>query len=121
MTPSEKLSKPKPQPGRAGTYRHERYLQEQLRRGAAMAPDRAITPEHVRDVILKDLDPSHGCEGPWTVEFVRKARDNWLFKATTSLAPWPLAVKVYCSAMPRALTGRQHTALQRYHAAMASR
>lgn len=128
MTPSEKVRKPKPQasagrqaPGRAGTYRHERYLQEQLRRGAAMAPERAVTAEHVRDVILKDLERSQGRDEAWTVEFVRKARDSWLFRANTPLTPWPLAVKVYCSAMPQGLPGRQLTALQRYHAAMASR
>ena len=125
MTPSEKFRKPKPRPGagqpasgRAGTYRHERYLQEQLRRGAAMAPDRAITPEHVRDVILKELDRSMGGDAPWTVEFMRKARDSWLFRASAPPAPWPLAIKVYCNAMPQGLPGRQHAALEHYHAAM---
>jgi hypothetical protein len=86
-----------------------------------MAPERAISPEHVRDVILKDLDRNQGRDEAWDVEFARKTRDSWLFKAVARQAPWPLAVKVYCSAMPRALPARQHMALQRYHAAMASR
>ena len=123
MASQEDVHKPKPvpAPGRPETNRHERYVQQQLRRGAAMAPERAATPEYVRDVILKDIDRSHGPDADWTVEFLHKARDSWLFRASGPPAPWPLAVKVYCSAMPQTLPARQLTALQRYHAAMASK
>jgi hypothetical protein len=86
-----------------------------------MAADRAVSVEHVRDVILMDLDRRTGRDGPWEVEFVRKSRESWLFKGHTPQAPWPLAIKVYCTAMPEALPARQIEALRRYHAAMASR
>ena len=86
-----------------------------------MAADRAVTPEHVRDVILADHDRRNRQNGNWTVTPIGKARESWLFKAHTPLAPWPLAVKVFSSAMPVALPARQHTALRHYHAAMAGR
>ena len=125
MTPSEDVRElpsgaTQPAPEGPGTYRHERHLQGQLRRGAAMAPDRAVALEHVRDVILKDLDRRTGQSGGWEVGFVRRARDSWLFKASTARAPWPLAVKVYCEAAPKGLPARQLAALKHYHGAMAS-
>jgi hypothetical protein len=86
-----------------------------------MAADRAVTPEHVRDVILVDLDRRTGQTGNWNVTLIGEARESWLFKAHTPLAPWPLAVKVFSTAMPAGLPARQHAALRHYHAAMAGR
>ena len=83
-----------------------------------MAPERAVSAQHVRDVILKDLDRRSGREGPWEVEFISRARESWLFKARSPQAPWPLAVKVYCTAVPKTLATRQTKVLQHYHAAM---
>jgi hypothetical protein len=126
MTPSENMRKTppsavQPAPDRAGTYRHERYLQGQDRRIAAMAPDRAVSAEHVRDVILRDLPQRAGRDWDWTVSVVTTARESWLFKAVSPQAPWPLAVKVYCTATPDALPGRQLRVLRQYHDAMAGR
>jgi hypothetical protein len=126
MIPSENMRKTppgavQPAPDRPGTYPHERYLQEQHRRIAAMAPDRAVNAEHVRDVILKDLTPRAGRDWDWNVSFVATARESWLFKAQSPQAPWPLAVKVYCTAMPEALPARQLRALRQYRDAMAGR
>lgn len=83
-----------------------------------MAPERAVGADHVRDVILKDLDRRSGRSGPWEVEFVSRARESWLFKARSPNAPWPLAVKVYCTAVPKTLPMRQIKALQHYHSAI---
>lgn len=83
-----------------------------------MAPERAVSAQHVRDVILKDLDRRAGRDGAWEVEFVSRGRESWLFKARSPQAPWPLAVKVYCTAVPKTLPMRQITALQHYHSAM---
>jgi hypothetical protein len=124
MTPSENKRKTppgavQPTPDRPGTYRRERYLQGQHRRIAAMAPDRAVSAEHVRDVILRDLAPLAGRDWDWKVSVVTTARESWLFKAASPQAPWPLAVKVYCTATPDALPARQLRVLGQYHDAMA--
>ena len=126
MTPSENMRKAppsaeQPAPDRPGTYRHERYLQGQDRRIAAMAPDRAVSAEHVRDVILRDLAPQAGRDWDWDVSVVTTARESWLFKAASPQAPWPLAIKVYCTAMPDALPARQLQVIRQYHDAMAGR
>lgn len=86
-----------------------------------MAPDLAVTPEHVRDVILQDLDRRTGEPGTWDVEFARKARDSWLFRAQSPLSPTALAVKVYSTATPPDVAARQMRALQHYHDGMADR
>lgn len=110
-----------PAPDPPGTYPHERYLQEQHRRIAAMAPDRAVSAEHVRDVILRDLAPRAGQDWDWNVKFVTTARESWLFKAASPQAPWPLAVKVYCTAVPDALPRRQMRVMRQYRDSMAGR
>ncbi|HUE45167.1 MAG TPA: hypothetical protein VMO81_02840 [Aestuariivirgaceae bacterium] len=86
-----------------------------------MAPDRAVSTEHVRDVILRDLPPQAGRDWDWEVSVVTTARESWLFKAASPQAPWPLAVKVYCTASPDALPARQLRVLRQYHDAMAGR
>lgn len=86
-----------------------------------MAPDQAVSPAHVRDVILADLDRRTGRPGNWQIdgEAIR-ARESWVFKARTPLAPWPLAVKVYCTAVGTELSAHQLKLLRRFHEAMAS-
>jgi hypothetical protein len=86
-----------------------------------MGPDRAVSAEHVRDVILRDLPPRAGRDWDWNVSFVATARESWLFKAASPQAPWPLAVKVYCTAVPDALPARQLQVLRQYHDSMAGR
>lgn len=108
-------------PGAIAKAFHARFMQEQVQLAAAMAEDEVVSADHVRAVILKTLDRCAHRNGAWQVEPVRRVREGWLFKAFTPLAPWPLAIKVYCSAMPVHLADRQHQALTRYHAGMASR
>jgi hypothetical protein len=86
-----------------------------------MAPDRAVSAEHVRDVILRDLPPRAGRDWDWTVSVVTTARESWLFKAVSPQAPWPLAVKVYCTATPDTLPARQMGVLRQYRDSMAGR
>src|SRR5918995_1564264 len=109
-----------PAPGRAGTYKYDKLLQARSRRAKAMAPDQAMSPAHVRDVILADLDAQTGSRGEWQIEGEAiRARESWVFKARTPLAPWPLAVKVYCTAVGAELSMHQLQLLWRFHEAMA--
>lgn len=98
----------------------ERYLKQEVSRAAAMAPEHAVTAEHVRDTILRGFNRRTGQKTEWHVERVCKGRESWLFKAGSPLAPNPLAIKVYCTAVKPRLVQRQLSALQRYHAGMAS-
>jgi hypothetical protein len=53
------------------------------------------------------------------VTFLARARESWLYRAQSPQAPGPLAVKVYCTAMPDTLPARQLRVLRQYHDAMA--
>jgi hypothetical protein len=118
--PEASLAAEAPAAGRAGTYRYEKLLQARLRRAKAMAPDRAVSPAHVRDVILADLDRQTGKPGDWEIDGAAiRARESWVFKARTPLAPWPLAVKVYCDAVGVELSSQQLDLLRRFHEKMA--
>lgn len=90
-----------------------------------MADDRAVSAGHVREVILADLDRRNGQNagaGTWRVgDRVIKGRDSWVFRAESAHAPFPLALKVYCSAVEPEVPVRQHEMLRRFHDAMADR
>jgi Ser/Thr protein kinase RdoA (MazF antagonist) len=81
-----------------------------------------LSAAHVRDVILGDLDRRTGTPGNWEIEGPI-ASGNWcrVFKAATPLAQWPLAVKVYDSAMRESAIADQAELLQHYRAHMASK
>lgn len=99
----------------------ERYLEQEDSRVAAMSPEHAVTVEHVRDDILRVFNRRTGWKKPWRVEPVAQGRESWLFKAESPLAPSPMAIKVYCTAVKPGVAKQQLSLLQRYHAAMASR
>lgn len=102
--------------------RYLRQLEARQRRERAMATLPPPTAEHVRDVVLRDLDVRTGRRGDWRLEGpVAHGRDSWVFKATTASSPGPLAVKVYLNDMPAEGIARQDANLRRYHAAMAGR
>lgn len=85
-----------------------------------MAAGKAISAVEVSEIILPDLDRRSGILGAWTVEPLPvKGRDSWVFKAHTPLAPWPLAVKVYCAAVAPVEITVQGDHLRKYHEAMA--
>jgi len=110
-------------PGAAGKEINwrERYLEREDSRVAAMSPEKAVTAEHVRDHILRIFNRRTGQKTQWHVEPVGQGRESWLFKAESPLAPCPMAIKVYCTAVKPALVNHQLSLLQRYHAGMASR
>lgn len=122
MTPSKKLAAAAPAGAPAGTYRYKGHLQAENRRRRAMADEPAVSARYVRDVILPDLAREDGQAAPWSVEDrAIKGRDSWIFKAHTPRAPFPLAIKVYCTAVAPEETVRQTSLLGRYHDAMANR
>ena len=86
-----------------------------------MAPEHAITAEHVRDNLLRAFNRRTRQQTQWHVEPVGQGRESWLFKAESPLAPSPMAIKVYCTAVKPALVKHQLSLLQRYHAVMANR
>lgn len=105
-----------------GKERYERFLQADIRRSRAMAAEKAVSAAEVSGTILADLDRCSGEPGFWTVEPVPvRGRDSWVFKAHTPLAPWPLAVKVYCAAVTPDEIVVQGDHLRKYHEAMAAR
>jgi hypothetical protein len=106
----------------SGKERYERFLQADIRRSRAMAAEKAVSAAEVSGTILADLDRRSGKPGSWRVEPLPiRGRDSWVFKAHTPLAPWPLAVKVYCAAVTPEEIILQGDHLRKYHQAMAAR
>ncbi|MFW6076382.1 MAG: hypothetical protein ACOC71_01395 [Hyphomicrobiales bacterium] len=100
-------------------HRYERYLRERRERQRVMASEPPPAANQVK-VILKALDARSGKRGDWAIEGpLAQGRDSWVFKAATPRGPWPLAVKVYCSATPTDLLAKRYRQLQRYHGVMA--
>lgn len=100
--------------------RHERYLRRRSKRQSAMADEPAPTTGHVRDVVLASADARTGGAGGWAVEGpLARGRDSWVFRASTPLAPWPLAVKIFCSATSPDRVEKRFRQLQDYHAGLA--
>lgn len=109
-------------PALSGKDRYQRFLQADLERSQAMAPEQAVDADHVSGVILKDLDRLRGNVGDWRVEpQPLRGRDSWVFKAHTPAAPWPLAVKVYCAAVTGEDIAAEGEHLRRCHEQMAAR
>lgn len=122
MTPSKKRRVAAPAGAPAGTYRYKGHLQAEIRRRQAMAGDRAVSPRHVREVILPDLARQAGHSAQWSLEDrMIKGRDSWIFKAHSPDVPFPLALKVFCDAVAKEEIIGLAKLLGRYHAAMASR
>jgi hypothetical protein len=123
MTPSKKPNNVRRKAARAGPYRYNSVLQAEIRREQAMADDRAVSAGHVREVILADLDRQNGqSAGAWTVDDrVIKGRDSWIFRAESPHAPFPLALKVYCTAVEPDVPVRQGELLRQFHDATADR
>lgn len=100
--------------------RYVELLQERRKRQAAMASEPPATASEVETVILGALDEGSGKPGGWNVEGpMATGRDSWVFRAHTPLAEYPLAVKVFCSAVPGTRVGDRYRQLQRYHSGMA--
>lgn len=115
----KKASRTPPKPPESARNQYQRFLETESRRQHAMSSQEAVSAAYVSQVILKDLGRSNGA---WTVEPEPiKARDSWVFKAHAPDAPWPLAVKVFCTAIPPEKATKQADLLQHYHASMAGR
>ena len=89
-----------------------------------MADNQAVTVGHVREVILPDLDRQNGKAGQagtWSVDDQAiKGRDSWIFRADRADAPFPLALKVYCTAVEPDVPVRQDALLRQFHDATAN-
>jgi hypothetical protein len=117
--PRERATAAKHPAALSGKERYERFLQGDIRRSRAMAAEKAVSAAEVSGTILADLDRRSGKPGSWTVEPLPvRGRDSWVFKAHTPLAPWPLAVKVYCAAVTPEEVSAQGDHLRKYHDAM---
>ena len=123
MTPPRERAVAEKRPAAlSGKERYERFLQADIRRSRAMAAEKAVSAAEVSGTILADLDRRSGKPGFWQVEPLPvRGRDSWVFKVHTPLAPWPVAVKVYCTAVPPEEISLQGEHLGKYHRAMAAR